>query len=92
MSLLRSAPYTFWLALAAAGATLASTTTTWEMNTYQDLVRGKFSNVSLSRDGRLSLSPKLETIFASDQPEIWSVAKAPDGTLYLGTGHRGRLV
>src|SRR5947209_14773384 len=83
--------HTIWLATAIAGLGFASTTTTWDMNTYQDFVRGKFSNVSLSRDGRLSLAPKLEAVFSSDQPEIWSVAKAPDGTIYLGTGHRGRL-
>lgn len=82
---------TGWIALVLTGAAMASTTTTWEMNTYQDFLRGRFANVSLSRDGRLSLAPKLETLFASDQPEIWSVARAPDGTLYLGTGHRGRV-
>ncbi len=75
----------------SAGAAFASTTTTWEMNSYQDFLRGRFSNVALSRDGRLSLAPKLETVFASDQPEIWAIAKAPDGSLYLGTGHRGRI-
>ncbi len=83
--------HTVWIAVVTAAAAFASTTTTWEMNTYQDFLRGRFANVSLSRDGRLSLAPKLETLFASDQPEIWSVAKAPDGALYLGTGHRGRL-
>ena len=30
-------------------------------------------------------------MFTSDQPEIWSIAQAPDGSLYLGTGNRGRL-
>jgi hypothetical protein len=33
----------------------------------------------------------METVFTSDQPVIWSVAEAPDGTLYAGTGHRGRV-
>lgn len=83
--------HTCWLTVAVTAAACASTTTTWEMNTYQDFLRGRFSNISLSRDGRLSLAPKLETVFSSDQPEIWSVAKAPDGSLYLGTGHRGKV-
>ena len=30
-------------------------------------------------------------MFTSDQPEIWSVAQGSDGSLYLGTGNRGRL-
>jgi hypothetical protein len=68
-----------------------SGTATWEMNSYSDFIRGRFDGISLSREGRLSLSPKVETLFSSDQPVIWSVAQAPDGTLYAATGHRGRL-
>ena len=68
-----------------------SGTTAWEMNSYDDFVKGRFDGVSLSREGRLSLAPKVETIFTSDQPVIWSVAQAPDGTLYAATGHRGRV-
>ena len=66
-------------------------TATWEMNNYRDFIRGRFTGVSLSRDGRLALAPKLDTLLASDQPVIWSVAQAADGTIYAGTGHRGRL-
>jgi sugar lactone lactonase YvrE len=61
------------------------------MNTFDDFLKGRFEGVSLSKDGRLLLAPKLETVFGSDQPMVWSVAQAGDGTLYLGTGHRGRL-
>jgi hypothetical protein len=74
-----------------ASAVLASGTTVWEMNSYTDFVHGRFQGVSLSRDGRLSLAPKLETVFSSDQPVIWSVAQGPDGSLYAATGHRGRV-
>ncbi len=82
------------LLLATAGFAafaFSATTTTWEMNGYQDFLRGRLNGLSLTQDGRLLLGPKLDTVFSSDQPEIWSVAQAPDGTLYLGTGHRGRL-
>jgi hypothetical protein len=68
-----------------------ATTTTWEMNGYQDFLRGRMEGLTLTRDGRLMLGPKLDTLFQSDQAEIWSVARAGDGSLYLGTGHRGRL-
>src|SRR5205085_742757 len=47
--------------------------------------------VALDRDGRLTLAPKLETVFSSGQPAVWSMAQASDGSLYLGTGHRGRV-
>jgi hypothetical protein len=76
------------LASFAAGATTA----TWEINGYQDFLRGRMSGLSITRDGHLILGPKLETVFSSDQAQIWSVATAPDSSLYLGTGNRGRLL
>ncbi len=72
-------------------ALVGSGTQTWEMDSYNDFVRGKFDGVSLSKEGRLSLAPKFDTVFTSDQPVIWSLARASDGTLYAGTGNRGRL-
>ena len=74
-----------------AGAAFASGTTAWEMNSYADFIRGQFQGISLSRDGRLTLAPRVDTLFSSDQPVVWSVAQAPDGTLYVATGHRGRV-
>src|SRR6516162_8720122 len=79
------------LSLVKVPGVLASGTASWEMDSYTDFVRGRFDGVSLSRDGRLSLAPKLETVFSSDQAVVWSVAEAPDGTLYAATGHRGRV-
>ena len=78
-----------WRVLAASLG--AATTATWEMNTYQDFLKGRFQGISLDRDGRLTLAPKLETVFSSGQPTIWSIARAPDGSIYAGTGHRGRV-
>ena len=79
------------LCFLAIASLQAATTTTWEMNTYQDFLRGRFTGVSLDRDGKLTLAPKLETVFSSGQSVIWSVAEAPDGSLYAATGHRGRV-
>jgi len=79
------------VAAALAACAIASGTQAWEMSSYGDFVRGRFDGISLSRDGRLSLAPRMDTVFASDQPVIWSVAEGPDGTLYAGTGHRGRV-
>jgi hypothetical protein len=72
-------------------AAFSSGTATWELNSYTDFIRGKFQGISLSREGRLSLSPKVDTLFSSDQPVIWALAQGPDGALYAATGHRGRL-
>jgi hypothetical protein len=81
-----------WAMFTAMAASLhAATTATWEMNTYQDFLKGRFQGISLDRDGHLTLAPKLETVFSSGQPTIWSIARAPDGSIYAGTGHRGRV-
>jgi hypothetical protein len=61
------------------------------MTSYNDFVRGQFTGISLSREGRLSLAPKMDTVFSSDQPAIWSTAEGPDGSIYAATGHRGRV-
>ena len=79
------------LLVLAASCGFSATTTTWELNGYQDFLRGRMGGLSLTRDGRLIAGPKLDTIFTSDQPEIWSIARASDGSLYLGTGNGGRL-
>jgi hypothetical protein len=70
---------------------LAASTQTWEMNGYPDFSRGRFAGLSISYDGRLTLGLALTTVFDSGQAEVWCVATAPDGSIYLGTGNRGRL-
>ncbi len=87
MKVLRS----FALAIAISTTLAAATTATWEMNAYQDFLKGRFQGISLDRDGRLTLAPKLDTVFSSGQPTIWSIARAADGSIYAGTGHRGRV-
>jgi len=81
----------FALAFVVAGISSAASTQIWEMNGYPDFSRGRFSGLSISYDGKLSLGPALTTVFDSGQAEVWSVAAAPDGSIYLGTGNRGRL-
>jgi sugar lactone lactonase YvrE len=61
------------------------------MNNYQDFIRGRFQGLSLTRDGRLIVAPKIDTLFSSDQPIVWSLAQSRDGIVYAATGHTGRL-
>lgn len=70
---------------------MAATTAVWEMNSYNDFIRGKLIGLSLNRDGKLALGPKLETVFSPSQPQIWSLARSGDGSLYIATGHRGHV-
>jgi hypothetical protein len=79
------------LLLTATWCLPGSSTTAWEMSTFADFAHGRLTGLSLSRDGKLALAPKLQTLFASEQPSIWSVARSGDGSFYIGTGHRGRV-
>ena len=79
------------LALALSWVCVGATTQTWEMGGYQDFLRGRINGLSLTSDGKLLLGPRMTTLFDSGQAEVWSAAQAPDGSLYLGTGNRGRL-
>jgi hypothetical protein len=79
------------LAAASSAAAFATGTVAWEMNSYTDFIRGRFNGVSLSRDGRLSLAPRLDTVFAAGEAVIWSVVRGRAGELYAATGHRGRV-
>lgn len=69
----------------------AATTQVWETNGYLDFAKGRFSGVSITYDGRMSLARALTTVYDTGQAEVWSMAAAPDGSIYLGTGNRGRL-
>jgi len=79
------------LAGAMCVAALASTTATWEMNSWQDFVRGRFTGLALDRDGRLTLAPAMVPKLQSGQTAVWAVARGADGAVYAGTGNRGRL-
>ena len=76
-----------WLILPLA----AATTTTWEMTSYQDFLRGKFSGVSLDRDGRLAVAPPSIPLFDSGEAVIWTLVRTSSGTLYAGSGHGGKV-
>ena len=76
----------------ALGASLyAAGTTFWRMETYADFARGRFTGVSLSREGKLSLAPRLDEVFASNQALVWAAAQDAAGNVYLGTGHQGKV-
>lgn len=76
--------------VAASG--LAAGTQAWEMTSWQDFLRGKFSGVGLTRDGRLTLAPAWTTVYTDGQSSVWSAVRTPDGQIYLGTGHKGRVI
>ncbi|MGO9242064.1 MAG: hypothetical protein ACLQBJ_14775 [Bryobacteraceae bacterium] len=63
----------------------------WESNSWPDFLKGRFSGISLTRDGRLTLAPRLELLATTEEGAVWAVVRASDGALWFATGHRGRL-
>jgi hypothetical protein len=76
---------------AIAAAACAATSTAWEVNGFSDFLKGRLTNLSLSADGALRLGPAVRWNSPLNQPALWSVAAAPDGSVYTGTGHNGKL-
>lgn len=78
------------LLIAPEGAQ-ASQTTTWEMAGAKDFLKGTMRGVAVSWDGLLRPGLRRMEVASPEQPVIWSAVRAPDGTVYLGTGYRGAI-
>ena len=63
----------------------------WEMSARPELLKGEARGVSITDNGSLTLAPKLEQVFDTEQPYIWSAAADAAGNIYLGTGHDGKI-
>jgi sugar lactone lactonase YvrE len=69
----------------------AATTTTWQTSGFSAFLKGRLSALSLAADGTLEPGPA--PLFQAElhQPAVWSIAQAPDGSIYAATGHEGKL-
>jgi len=63
----------------------------WLVRTSDDLLKGKSNGVSVSSEGVLFLAPKEESVQGPAEEFYLSLLNAPDGSLYLGTGHSGKV-
>lgn len=63
----------------------------WEIQSKDDFLKGKFSGISVSEEGFLSLSPKEERIEGPYEEFYLSYIVTPEGVAYLGTGHGGKI-
>jgi hypothetical protein len=75
-----------------ASSAAAATSTAWEVSGFNDFLKGRLKNLSLTADGILKPGSVLEWNAALNQPAAWSMAATPNGTVYLGTGHQGRVL
>ena len=80
------------LVCAAAVTLLASKPVFWQTATINDFLRGDVENLSVDSHGRLVLGPATELFSETTSPFLWSIAAAPDGSLFVGTGNEGKVL
>jgi hypothetical protein len=79
------------LLAAAAPAIYSGQPVIWETSGRAELLKGDARGVSISDTGVLMLAPKLTEVFNTEQAFVWSSAVDPQGNVYLGTGHDGKI-
>lgn len=84
----------FFCLFAAAGSALAlaSGPSFWTVATTAELLKGTSEGVLIDRNGTITPGPQLTNRLTSAPAQIWSLAVAPDGTLWAGTGGDGRVI
>lgn len=63
----------------------------WELQRLEQFLKGKFDGISVSYEGALSLAPREEIIAGPSEEFYLSLLKSPDGVIYVGTGHSGKI-
>jgi sugar lactone lactonase YvrE len=82
-----------WIVLGAcalASSAFAVSTRTFVVTSYKDFDEGEATGVLLSSLGE-ALSGFGATRVEVNEPEVYSLATAPDGTVYAGTGDQGAI-
>jgi len=66
-------------------------TTFWQVGSFDELLQGTLTGVSLSKEGDLTLAPDAQSIFSPEEALALSLARDSHGVLYVGTGHQGKV-
>lgn len=80
-----------WLFFAAPPPARAGGPVVWQTNSRAELLQGEARGVSVTDTGTLMLAPRFTQVFDTEQAYVWSSAVDAAGTVYLGTGHDGRV-
>ena len=63
----------------------------WHENSQKAFEHGEPEGVSLTRDGTVTLSPTWSLVADTGEDFVWSLVSDTKGTLYIGTGDKGRI-
>ena len=64
----------------------------WIQKTAADFGGGNFYGAVVRDDGAIVPGPREKEVVSSAEPVAWSLAVAPDNTIYVGTGFNARLL
>ena len=76
---------------AAVAGLQAALPTFWQVSTEAEFLEGDVENVSIDAYGRLTLGPATTPLFESSAPFLWTLASAPDGSVFVGSGNEGQV-
>jgi hypothetical protein len=76
---------------AIAAPAYASSPKFFQATTQADFLKGEVENLSIDARGQLLLGPALELVYETPAPFVWTIAAAPDGSFFLGTGNDGKV-
>src|SRR5215475_15413019 len=79
------------LLVCASTMTSASSPKFFQAATQADFLKGDVENLSIDGRGQLVLGPAIDLVYETSAPFIWTIAAAPDGTVFLGTGNEGKV-
>src|SRR6185369_15813448 len=68
-----------------------STPTYFELGERADIEKGNAVGISIADNGTLALAPSFDVAYDTQQTYVWSSVADAKGTVYLGTGHEGRV-
>lgn len=71
--------------------TFAAGPSIWTVNTRTEILKGDSKGVSIDETGTISLAPKLNEVFNTQQSYVWSSVADNSGNVFLGTGNDGKI-
>ena len=69
----------------------AEGTRTWEQSRFEDLSKGTFQGVAISKRGGIELAPSFQALSTTPATYIWAIAADNDGAVYAATGAPARI-
>ena len=88
---LRPIVFVVLLLCAFAAKVFAGEPIVWEMSSRAELLKGEAHGISVTDNGVLTLAPRFDQLFNTEQAYVWSTAIDAAGNIYVGTGHDGKL-